>query len=54
MRYLLEVGFLVLGLFRPHMVVAGGGAVELTLENWEAKRGSRNAFVKFQAPWYVS
>lgn len=29
----------------------GAGAVELTMDNWEEKRGTRNAFVKFLAPW---
>jgi hypothetical protein len=32
-------------------VVFAGGATELTLDTFDDKRGSKNAFVKFQAPW---
>jgi hypothetical protein len=32
-------------------VVFAGGATELTLDTFDNKRGSKNAFVKFQAPW---
>jgi hypothetical protein len=32
-------------------VVLAGGATELTLDTFDNKRGSKNAFVKFQAPW---
>ena len=29
---------------------AAGGAVELTLDNFDAETGGKNVFVKFQAP----
>jgi hypothetical protein len=32
-------------------VVFAGGATELTLDTFDDKRGSNNAFLKFQAPW---
>lgn len=30
-----------------------GGAMELTLETFDDKIGSKNAFIKFYASWYV-
>jgi hypothetical protein len=44
---------LFFGVFAALMLapVSGKGAVSLTLESFDEVRGSRNAFVKFQAPW---
>ena len=33
------------------IAAAGGGAVELDLDNFESKLTGKNAFVKFLAPW---
>jgi len=34
-------------------VASAGGAVELTLDNFESKLAGKNGIVKFLAPWYV-
>jgi len=32
-------------------LLAGVGATELTVENWEAETAGKTIFIKFQAPW---
>ena len=34
--------------------VVGGGAVELTMDNYESKMSGKISFVKFLAPWWVT